>query len=71
MFLKGCEAYGLKPQDLFQVNDLYEAKNPYMVVDNLFTLGGQVRIRVSRLGGLSCQVFFLLHYKNNEEKPNY
>ena len=42
LFLKGCEAYGLKTQDLFQVNDLYEAKNVYMVVDNLHTLGGQV-----------------------------
>ena len=31
MFLKGCESYGLKPQDLFQVNDLYENKNLYMV----------------------------------------
>ena len=42
MFLKGCEAYGLKAQDLFQVNDLYESKNLYMVVDNFFTLGGLV-----------------------------
>ena len=31
MFLKGCEAFGLKSQDLFQVNDLYENKNLYMV----------------------------------------
>ena len=31
MFLKGCESYGLKSQDLFQVNDLYEHKNLYMV----------------------------------------
>ena len=42
LFLKGCEAYGLKPQDLFQVNDLYENKNLYMIVDNLFLLGGHV-----------------------------
>ena len=42
MFLKGCEAYGLKAQDLFQVNDLYENKNLYMIVDNLFSLGGHV-----------------------------
>lgn len=40
MYLKGCESYGLKPQDLFQVNDLYESKNLYMVVDNLYALGG-------------------------------
>lgn len=40
MFLKGCESYGLKSQDLFQVNDLYEHKNLYMVVDCLFALGG-------------------------------
>lgn len=32
MFLKGCENYGLKSQDLFQVNDLYEHKNLYMVL---------------------------------------
>jgi len=40
LFLKGCESYGLVPQDLFQVNDLYEQKNLYMVVDNLYALGG-------------------------------
>ncbi|CAB3363568.1 Hypothetical predicted protein [Cloeon dipterum] len=40
MFLKGCISYGLKSQDLFQVNDLYEHKNIYMVVDCLFSLGG-------------------------------
>ncbi len=45
MYLKGCEAYGLKTQDLFQVNDLYEQKNLYMIVDNLFTLGGLARFR--------------------------
>ncbi len=44
MYLKGCEAYGLKTQDLFQVNDLYESKNLYMVVDNLFSLGGLVSL---------------------------
>lgn len=43
MFLKGCEAYGLKPQDLFQVNDLYENKNLYMIIDNLFQLGGHAQ----------------------------
>lgn len=42
MFLKGCETYGLKSQDLFQVNDLYEHKNLYMVVDCIFALGGMV-----------------------------
>lgn len=31
MFLKGCEKYGLKRHDLFQVNDLYERKNLYTV----------------------------------------
>uniref|UniRef100_A0A2P2HY23 Transgelin n=1 Tax=Hirondellea gigas TaxID=1518452 RepID=A0A2P2HY23_9CRUS len=40
LFLKGCESYGLKSQDLFQVNDLYENKNLYMVVDCLYGLGG-------------------------------
>jgi len=40
MYLKGCESYGLKTQDLFQVNDLYENKNLYMIVDNLYALGG-------------------------------
>ena len=44
MFLKGCEAYGLKAQDLFQVNDLFENKNLYMIVDNLFSLGGHVSL---------------------------
>jgi len=40
MYLKACVAYGLKEQDLFQVNDLYENKNLYMIVDNLYNLGG-------------------------------
>lgn len=31
MFLMGCEKYGLKRHDLFQVNDLYERKNLYTV----------------------------------------
>lgn len=34
MFLKGCEAYGLKSHDLFVVNDLYEHRNLYMVTNN-------------------------------------
>ena len=42
-FLKGCEGYGLMTQDLFQVNDLYENQNPYIIVDNLFALGGQAQ----------------------------
>uniref|UniRef100_T1INE2 Transgelin n=1 Tax=Strigamia maritima TaxID=126957 RepID=T1INE2_STRMM len=40
MFLRGCENYGLKSQDLFQVNDLYEHRNLYTVIDCLFALGG-------------------------------
>jgi len=44
-FLKGCEAYGLKSQDLFQVNDLYECKNLYMIVDCLYALGGMAQKR--------------------------
>merc|ERR1712233_137342 len=43
MYLKACATYGLKEQDLFQVNDLYENKNLYMVVDNLFSLGGMTQ----------------------------
>jgi len=43
LFLKGCETYGLKPQDLFQVNDLFENKNLYMVVDCLCALGGMAQ----------------------------
>merc|ERR1712142_180903 len=43
MYLKGCTNYGLKEQDLFQVNDLYENKNLYMIVDNLYNLGGMTQ----------------------------
>lgn len=43
MFLKGCEKYGLKRHDLFQVNDLYERKNLYTVVNCLFALGGMAK----------------------------
>ena len=35
----------MKTVDLFQVNDLYEAKNLYIVVDNLFALGGMVSFK--------------------------
>jgi hypothetical protein len=47
LFLKGCGDYGLKTQDLFQVNDLFEGKNLYMVVDNLYSLGGLVSKLIS------------------------
>lgn len=40
MFLGACLKYGLKSHDIFQVNDLYERKNLYMVVNCLFALGG-------------------------------
>jgi len=43
MYLKACANYGLKEQDLFQVNDLYENKNLYMIVDNLYSLGGMTQ----------------------------
>ncbi|GFT50335.1 calponin-3 [Nephila pilipes] len=43
MFLKGCEQYGLKRHDLFQVNDLYEKKNLYTVVNCIFALGGMAK----------------------------
>merc|ERR1712106_1967 len=43
MYLKACASYGLKEQDLFQVNDLYESKNLYMIVDNLYNLGGMTQ----------------------------
>jgi len=42
-FVKACEIYGLRSQDLFQVNDLYEAKNVYMVVDCMYALGGMAQ----------------------------
>merc|ERR1711902_342424 len=43
MYLKASTNYGLKEQDLFQVNDLYENKNLYMIVDNLYNLGGMTQ----------------------------
>lgn len=43
LYLKGCESFGLKAQDLFQVNDLYESKNLYMIVDNFYCLGGMAQ----------------------------
>ncbi|CAL1278551.1 unnamed protein product [Larinioides sclopetarius] len=45
MFLKGCEMYGLKRHDLFQVNDLYEKKNLYTAKKKAFdgpTIGVKV-----------------------------
>ena len=40
MYLAGCSKYGLSQADLFQVNDLYEMKNVYMVIDNCNSLSG-------------------------------
>merc|ERR1711936_1512733 len=40
MYLAGCSKYGLNQADLFQVNDLYEMKNVYMVIDNCHSLSG-------------------------------
>ena len=40
MYLAGCNKYGLIGSDLFQVNDLYEMKNVYMVIDNCYSLSG-------------------------------
>jgi len=40
MYLAGCSKYGLNQADLFQVNDLYEMKNVYMVIDNCYSLSG-------------------------------
>jgi len=45
MFLRACEEYGLRSQDLFQVNDLYEHKNLYMVIDCIYALGGMAQKR--------------------------
>nr|CAG4640849.1 EOG090X05V1 [Eulimnadia texana] len=53
MFLEGCKAYGLKSQDIFQVNDLYENKNLYMVVDCIFALGGMNRKPTEMLRNLT------------------
>ncbi|GIY95920.1 calponin-2 [Caerostris extrusa] len=48
MFLKGCELYGLKRHDLFQVNDLYEKKNLYTVVNCILPLVEWPRRKVLR-----------------------
>ena len=40
MYLQGCTNFGLIESDLFQVNDLYEMKNVYMVIDNCYSLSG-------------------------------
>merc|ERR1712212_1312415 len=54
MYLKACIAYGLKEQDLFQVNDLYENKNLYMIVDNIYNIGGMTQ-KISARGTLLSQ----------------
>ena len=64
MFLKACESYGLVPQDLFQVNDLYEQKNLYMVVDNLHALGG-----LAQRQGFSGPVIGKIFLNKNESVP--
>ena len=56
MYLKACAAYGLKEQDLFQVNDLFENKNLYMVVDNLCNLGGMVSWSRDRSSKISLSI---------------
>ena len=60
LYLKGCESFGLKAQDLFQVNDLYESKNLYMIVDNLYCLGGNVR---TLWGGKNTFTFYWVRFQ--------
>merc|ERR1712212_310660 len=43
MYLKACIAYGLKEQDLFQVNDVDENKSLDRRVDNIDNIGGMTQ----------------------------
>ena len=63
MYLKACATYGLKEQDLFQVNDLFETKNPHLVVDNIYALGGIAQMKswtgpALGKGSLNYHLFF-------------
>ena len=41
-FVKACQKYGMKPDDCFQVVNLYEHQNPWSVVLTLYALGRKV-----------------------------
>ena len=43
-FVKACQNYGMKPDDCFQVVNLYEHQNPWSVVCTLYALGRKVSI---------------------------
>ena len=45
---------------MLQVNDLYENKNLYMVVDNLYNLGGMV--------GTPSWIFFSNYLDSNQDQ---
>ena len=41
-FNKACQNYGMKPDDCFQVVNLYEHQNPWSVICTLYALGRKV-----------------------------
>ena len=47
-FIQGCKAYGLKDQEVFQVNDLYEKKNIPQFTQCIVSLGRLVSTNVSQ-----------------------
>lgn len=43
-FIKAIQAYGMKPHDIFEANDLFENGNMTQVQTTLVALAGLVRI---------------------------
>lgn len=49
-FIEGCKKFGLKEQELFQVNDLFEAKNVCQFTQCIYALGRRLQMDPSYNG---------------------
>ncbi len=49
-FIEGCKKFGLKEQELFQVNDLFEAKNVCQFTQCIYALGRRLQLDPSYSG---------------------
>ncbi len=49
-FIDGCKKFGLKEQELFQVNDLFEAKNVCQFTQCIYAIGRRLQMDPSYTG---------------------
>ncbi len=58
-FIKAILAYGVKPNDIFEANDLFENGNLTQVQTTLLALASMVRLKVQILLNLSLTLTIL------------